>query len=143
MSDSSAIDAALVARLHEDPELAALLPDGVFYDEAPHNSQRFAIVSRVPGSGVDLATFDQRRAVEDYEFLITAVMLTTAGGDIRAAAGRIDALLQDQPLPVDGYAWGATYRLEHVRVTEKDEIDPSIRWLHRGGRYRVQMALVP
>ena len=139
-ADTSAVDAALVALLAADPEFAALVPDGVYVDEAPPNSKRFAIVSRVPGPG-DIATFGAGRAIEDYEFLIKVVMLSSANGDIRAAAARIDQLLEDQPLTIAGYEWMTSYRTEFLRMTEKDAIDPAIRWLHRGGRYRVQLAI--
>lgn len=141
ITDTSAVESALVAVLAGDPTFAALVPHGVYVDEAPPNSTRFAIVSRVPGSLGDAAIFGVGRAFEDYVFLIKAVMLSSANGDIRAAAERIDQLLEDQPLTIEGYEWMTTYRVEHVRATEKDAIDPAMRWHHRGGRYRVQLSL--
>lgn len=142
-SDASNVDAALIAVLNNDAALRALVPDGWYYDVAPPNSRRFGIVSRIPGGlDSDVPVFGAR-AVEDYLYLIKVVMLSTAGGDIKAAAARVGELLEDVPLVVDGYEWSTTYRLEFVRMTELDDADPSIRWLHRGGRYRVQMALAP
>ena len=146
IADSSGVEAALVALLAGDPALTALVPDGVYVDVAPANAQRFIIVSRLSpasqstGFG-DIATFTHGRTAEDYYFLVKAVMLSTAGGDIRAAAFRIDELLEDRPLAPEGFIWSTTYRDEHIRVTEPDSLDPSIRWLHRGGRYRVQLAV--
>jgi hypothetical protein len=146
MVDSSDIDAALVAKLGSDATLLALCPNGVYVDEAPQDSTRFVIVSLV--SEVDEPVFG-KRGFEDALYLIEARMLSTAGGNIKAAAARIDVLLEDQPLvapgspvaPVAGYAWMTTYRESRVRATEIDQINPSIRWLRRGGNYRVLMSV--
>ena len=139
--DSSAIDAAIVARLQSDPTLAALMPEGVYMDIAPPGVQRFVIVSLVIAE--DQAVFSER-AIEDIRYAVKAVMMTTTGtSGIKEAAAQIDALLEDQPLTVAGYEWMASYREERIRYTEIDDIDSTIRWHHRGGRYRVQMARVP
>jgi hypothetical protein len=110
----------------------------VAYDEAPQKSERFVIVSLV--DEVDEGKFGGR-AYEDALFLVKAVMLSTSGGNIQAAAARIDTLLEDQPLTVAGYTWMTTHREARVRITEVDEQDAAIRWQHRGGHYRVQMSL--
>lgn len=140
MADTSDIAAALIAKLGSDTALLALCPNGVYWDEAPHGSTRFVIVSFV--TAVDLGVF-QKRAIEDGLYFIEARMLSTVpGANIKAAAARIDALLEDQPLTVAGYTWMTTHREEPTRMTEIDAVDTSIRWFRRGGRYRVQMALV-
>lgn len=143
--NSSDIDNALVAKLGADSTLLSLCPNGVFWDEAPPGSTRFVIVSLI--DELDEAVFGGR-AFEDALYLVEARMLSTAGGNINAAAARIDVLLDDQPLTigspaaqVTGYQHMATFRESRVRLTEVDEIDPSIRWLRRGGNYRCQMAL--
>jgi len=137
MPDSSAIENALVAKLLNDPTLMGLVT-AVAYDEAPQKSERFVIVSLV--DEVDEGKFGGR-AYEDALFLVKAVMLSTSGGNIQAAAARIDTLLEDQPLTVAGYTWMTTHREARVRITEVDEQDAAIRWQHRGGHYRVQMSL--
>jgi hypothetical protein len=77
-------------------------------------------------------------------YLVEArIMNVPPGGDIKTAAARIDALLENQPLIVPGFAWMAAYRENRERGTEVDEHDPAIRWARRGGRYRVQMAIDP
>jgi len=63
--DSSAIDAAIVAALLADAALSALMPDGVFVDEASPGAQRFVIVSLL--SSLDVATFGGR-AIEDARY---------------------------------------------------------------------------
>jgi len=138
MPDSSAIDAAILAKLVNDATLASLLPDGVWMDEASQGSTRFVIVSLVQ-------EFDQGvfggRAIEDAVYLVKAVEKSASGVNIKAAAARIDVLLEDQSLSATGYTWMSTVREERVRFTEVDEIDPSIRWQHRGGRYRIQFSV--
>jgi hypothetical protein len=136
--DSSNIDNALVTLLGNDPALLALCPNGAYIDEAPPGATRFVIVSLV--EEVDVDVFGQR-AYEDGLYAIEARMLASAGGDIKAAAARIDALLQDQPLTAAGFVWMAMYRETRIRTTEVDDVDPSIRWLRRGGNYRVQMTI--
>jgi hypothetical protein len=136
--DSSDIDAGLIAVLQNDATLKTLVPDGVFMDVAPPNMKRFVIVSLVLAE--DRATF-ARREFEDILYLVKAVMVTSANGNIKAAASRIDALLEDQPFAAAGYGWMTSHREERVRYTEVDSVDATIRWLHRGGRYRVQMAV--
>ena len=138
MPDSSDIDAALVAKLGADATLLALCPNGVYVDEAPPNSTRFVIVSLV-------AEFDepqfQGRSFEDATYLVKAVMLSTAGGNIKSAAARIDTLLEQGTLTVTGYSLMRMHRVERVRATEVDDLDASIRWHHRGGRYQVTVSL--
>jgi hypothetical protein len=142
MPDSSDVDAALVAKLQTDAALAALLPDGVFMDEAGKsivhggNATRFVIVSLVDEH--DTPIFEGR-ASEDALYLVKAVELkpATGSGHIKAAAARIDALLELGTLSVTGYGFMVMRRVARVRITEVDGVDSSIRWLHRGGRYQV------
>jgi len=134
MADSSAIDAALVAKLAADATWMAFVPDGVYMDEAPPGSQRFVIVSLIDESDDQMLG---GRALEDALYLVKAVSLSTAGGDVKSAAARIDVLLEQGSLTVSGYAISCMRREARVRATEVDEIDPSLRWNHRGGQYRV------
>jgi hypothetical protein len=145
--DSSDIDAAIVAKLGADATLLSLCPNGVYVDEAPPNMTRFVIVRLIDET--DQSVFG-RRAFEDALFGVEAWMLSTAGGNIKAAAARIDALLDDQPLTIGsppaqvaGYTQMAMFRESRTRGTDIDEVDPSIRWFIRGGNYRVVMDVNP
>lgn len=144
MADSSDIDAALVAKLAADGTLVALLQSAplatpaVFVDIAPENSTKFVIVSLIEER--DQAQFGSR-AFEDALYLVEARMLSTAGGNIKAAAARIDVLLDGGTLTVSGYSLMRMHREERVRMTERDDLDQSILWQRRGGRYRVSMSL--
>jgi len=138
--DTSAIDAALLETLRNDPTLRGLAPNGVFFDAAPAGSTRFVIVSLVDAADIGQlggpAYEDLLYAVEYRELKQVAVESTA-----RAAAQRIRELLDDQPLTVTGYTWMTTHRERPERFTEVDDLDASIKWNRRGGQYRVQMAV--
>lgn len=134
MPDSSAIDAALVGKLLADATLTATMPDGVFWEEANPGAQRFVIVSLVDQHD------EQRlgsRAFEDALYQVKAVALSSSGGDVKTAAARIDTLLEGGTLTATGYSLMTMHRQARIRITEVDDEDPSIRWQHRGGHYRV------
>jgi hypothetical protein len=138
MADTSDIASALIAKLGSDAELLSLCPNGVYWDEAPPGSTRFVIVAFI--NAIDRGVFG-RRAIEEGIYLVEARMLSTVqGANIKRAAARIDELLEDQPLTVAGYTWSTMHRLEPVRLTEVDEVDPSIRWNRRGGQYFIEMS---
>ncbi len=137
MSDSSDIDNGLVSKLGGDATLLALCPNGAYWDQAPPGATRYVIVSLIDER--DEPMFGSP-AYEDALYLVKAVMLSTAGGDIKAAAARIQALLENSTLTVSGYTTMTIHRESRFRETETDESDSSIRWFHRGGHYRVVMS---
>jgi hypothetical protein len=134
-SDSSDVDNALVAKLGADSALLALMPNGVYLDEAPPGATRFVIVSLIDER--DEQQFGAR-AFEDALYLVEA---RTSGGNVKDAAARIDTLLDNGTLAVAGYKLMLIQREERVRVTEVDDVDRSIRWQRRGGRYRVMTSV--
>ena len=138
MPDSSLIDQALLAHLGSDTTLLALVPNGIYYQEAPEGAKRFVIVSLVDEH--DEGTF-QQRAFEDALYMVEARMASTAGGNIQAAAARIDELLEDVPIAAAGFNHMACFRESRLRMTEVDDAEPSIKWFRRGGMYRIQFSL--
>lgn len=144
--DSSDIDEALSRTLRDDATLAALMPDGVYFDVAGPNAERFVLISLA--DEVDMPIFGGN-GYESALYLVKAVALESTGGNVKAAAARIQDLLEDQPINllagspagVPGYTWMTCHRESRVRQTEVDEQDPNIRWNHRGGRYRVDMSV--
>lgn len=140
MPDSSDIDSALVAKLSGDAQLMALMTDGVFFDQAPQGATKFVLLSIVDEA--DFPIFRQR-GFEDHTYLVKAVELSTSGANVKSAAARIDALLEGGVLVVTGYNVIAMQRIARIRVTEVDDLDSSIRWQHRGGRYEVVATAVP
>jgi Protein of unknown function (DUF3168) len=141
LPDSGEIDNALVEVLSADAALMALVPDGVYFDEAPQGMQAFVIVSMVEGlSRAQMGTATERRAAEDAEYIVKAVLLSGSSADAREAAARIDDLLEDQTIPIDGFTCLSIVRTGRIRDTEVDSVDASIRWQHRGGHYRILAA---
>lgn len=142
MPDSSDLDAALLKRLTDDPQLKTIVPDGVYFDQAPQGKTKFVVVSLV--DEVDAGVFGdpgKRRSTEDTTYAVKAVTLGSSGTEVKAAAARIDLLLEDQPLTaIPGYVCLSIARTGRIRHTEVDSLDQSIRWQHRGGRYRVLAA---
>lgn len=131
--DSSDVDAAICAVLDGDAELSALMPGGVWYDVAARGVSKFVLVSM-------LAHEDQRvfgeRGFEVFTYLVKAVALGTAGADVKAAAARIDVLLEDARLSATGYHWMNCQRIERIRIKEFDDLSGGT-WQHRGGHYEV------
>jgi hypothetical protein len=143
LPDSGEIDNALVNVLSADAELTALVPDGVFFDEAPQGMQNFAIVSVIEGvTRSQMAAATERRAAESVEYIVKAVMLSGSSANARKAAARIDQLLEDQAeaLRITGFTCLSIARTGRIRDTEVDSVDASIRWQHRGGHYRIVAA---
>jgi hypothetical protein len=144
LPDSSAIDSAVIGLLAADATLTGLMPGGVWYQVAPPDSKQFVLVSIA--DSVDRPMFGAR-AWESVLYLVKAVEFsspTVHNTNARAAAARIDTLLDPQPpdppatLTIDGYGLMALQREgRRVRDTETDAIDPTIHWAHRGGHYRV------
>ena len=137
MADPSEVDAAVVAKLVADTGsggLMTLMTDGVFIDVAPNGKTKFVIVS--------LAAHDDEYmfngcAFEQSLYLVKAVDREESGLTVKAAAIRIQTLLHDVALSIQGYTHMLTRRTARLRFTEVDDIDPNIRWQHRGARYEV------
>jgi hypothetical protein len=130
--DSSLVEDTLMAFLRNDAALKKLCPDGVWWDAGDEKAKRFIVVSLVNHS--DGVVFEGR-AFENYLFLVKAVMLSNAGTSVAKAAARIDVLLNNAVIPVDGFGELALGRESRVRATEQDAENSALRWLHRGGRY--------
>jgi hypothetical protein len=137
------IETALIGKLQADAELAGLMPDGVWYGVAPPGAKQFVVVSLIDPT--DDSVFGTR-AIEDNLYLVKAVGLSTltTTAELKAAAYRIDLLLQDQALTVNGYVFGDMHR-DHdeprVRYEEPIPNDPATTWRHGGGNYRVRVSL--
>lgn len=141
MPDSQDIDTALLTKLSSDTTLLSYVPNNVWMDEAPPNSKAFVIVTLQ--DEVDSAIFGGRK-FEDAHYMVIAKVLTTvanAAANVKAAAARIDALLEDSTLTVSGYTTFEISRERRIRDTEVDDVDPAVRWYFHGGIYRVQMTV--
>jgi hypothetical protein len=132
--DASEIEKALIAKLANDAELKALLPDGVFWDLARQGSELFVIVSLSTSRG--LAEFQDRDTMRAFIYTVKGVALGTDGDPIKQAEARIHALLDRGTL--DLTAAGCTLMLmrwvDRVRYTETVAAET---WQHRGARYEI------
>lgn len=136
MGDPSAVDDAVVSTLANDATLAALMPDGVWFDLAPAGLTKFVIVSLA--THADDYVFGGS-AFEKSTYLVKAVDQNVSGATVKTSAARIQTLLQDATLTIAGYHHLLLQRQERVRYVEVDEVNPDLRWQHRGGRYAVMV----
>ena len=133
--------------LGSDTTLLSYMPDGVYWaNEAPPGATRFIEVSV---QAAEHPWVFSHRAYDSLQYLVTAVMRSTAGSKaaIVAAEARIDALLDGQvlgfgvPPRVTGYTYMSMVRERRFPPeSAHDAADPSIHWWRRGGYYRVEMA---
>jgi len=141
LPDSGEIDNAVIDALNADAELRALAPDGVYFGAAPPGRESFVIVSLVEGlSLAQMGATTERRAAEQVQYIVKVVLLNGEDADARKAGARIDAVLEDQTIPIDGYTCLSIVRTDRIRDSEPDAAEPSIVWKHRGGYYRITAA---
>jgi len=131
------ITIALLQVLQQDAALRVILPDGVWFAEAPPGATRFAIVSLV--SAADVPIFGGP-AFKDTVYLVEARALMTTGADVESAFARIATLLTDADLAIADYGAMLTQFEEEIETVEVDDIDPSIRWNRCGGHLHVMVA---
>jgi hypothetical protein len=128
---------ALLQILQQDSALRVLMPDGVWFAEAPPGSTRFVIVSLI--SSFEIPLFGGP-AYKDSVYLVEARALMTSGADVEAAFARITTLLTDTELVIADYGAMLVQFEEELEAVEVDDIDPSIRWNRCGGHLRVMVA---
>ena len=134
MSDSSEVDAAVIAALTNDATLAALMTDGVWRDVAPQSKTKFVVVAQQDHVDRYVQT---TAAYEEFVYLVKAVDANVSGSTVKTAAARIHTVLQDAALTITGYGLMLIERIERVAFTETDPDQQDRRWQHRGGLYRV------
>lgn len=122
--------------LVNDSTLMAITTDGVYFDQAKSRASAFVLISQLVHEDVPL--LGGQRAYERIEYLVKAVILASSGANVKTAAARIDALLENATLTIAGYALMRIQRIERVRYAEVDP-ENDARWQHRGGRYEVMV----
>ena len=136
---ADAIDAGLKARLAGDATLTALVPDGVWMTLAPMHARRFVLLECLDTVPVPVFA---GVGFENCVYRVTAVMQEASSEDADAAAARIELLLNDVPFDAAGYAWMTSYQEKRVPPTLESDPDTAVRWIRRGGEYRIQFARV-
>lgn len=140
MINPNELEKAILTMLGADAELAALLPDGVYWDLAPIGADAFVSVSLSESRGLpEFGDVDTYRA---FTYLVKAVARGTSSSPTAAADARLQALLDGALIPLPAAA-GATMMIarwiDRVRYTETTAAAET--WQHRGGRY--EMTVTP
>lgn len=136
MPDSSAIDYAVFAALRADATLMAMVPDGVFRDEAPQGKTKFIVVATPSSEDVPMLG---GTAFENQTYLVKAVLKEQTVVNADAAAARIKTDLEAMTAAA-GYGGVTAQRTERVAYAEIDPDDADARWQHRGGLYELTVA---
>lgn len=134
------VDAAILAKL-TDPTLAALMPDGVYFDLSPPNARRFVLVTLLFATATH--GFDPQPLYETSIYVIEAYGLSSSGpaAGVNEAADRIYELLHRQPLTIAGASWMQTLRTRRTRPPATvDAQDADLRWQRRGGHYEISVS---
>jgi hypothetical protein len=131
----SAVDTALLALLRADVDLAAILGGAnVYLGDGPDHLTKLVLV--LPGPSHVERMFTGQTAYELLVYSVTANIQAADWVDAFAAAARIDALLDGQPLDVIGYSLMVMKRTEHVApYDERDDVNNV--WQHAGGLYEI------
>jgi len=138
VANVAAVDAAIVAVLAADLELAALAPDGVWLTVAPASRPpRTGFVIVQPQTHEDIDGF-RAPLYETFQYRVTAWRLAKSPAPADAAAYRIHQLLEDTVLTIAGYTHMSTLRVERVGPeVQIDPIDNDLRWQMAGADYEV------
>jgi len=132
MAFTDAVDRALVARLSSDPTLMAMMPDGIYWDISKAGKTRLILIKLMHHDTVDMFG---GCAFENPSYLVKAVEYSLSPTNVQAAAARIDALLNHQPMTIDGYGLMTAQYLTRVKYQEPDTTNADARWQHSGGVY--------
>lgn len=125
-----ALETALYARLSGDATLTSLAPGGVWRGMAPVGTTGVWIIFNQISS-VDAYTLADR-ATTTHNYLIKAIAPGESATPAWDAANRIDTLLTDQSLTVDGVA---AMSVRRERIMTMSEADGGEQYQHAGGYY--------
>lgn len=131
---STAIDAAVVAKLQADATLAGLAPGGIWPDLAPEQASTPYVVVLLE-SHDDADEMPGAQAFERAAYLVTAIDKSSDAAAANAAYNRAHAVLTGSALMVTGYTVMDVRRAGRQRSAERD--GPVI-WRFVGGRYVVE-----
>lgn len=115
----------------------AFAVDGVWFDWPRKSAEKFVVISLLNEN--DEQMFGGR-AYEDGLYLVKAVAHETTAVNVKAAAARIDVLLDGGTLTVAGYTLMRMQRVARVHIVEPDTENLDNRWQHAGGHYALQVS---
>jgi hypothetical protein len=129
------VDRAVLAKLEGDAALTALLPGGVYWDQAPEGTTAFVIVSLSTSRG--LPELNDAETFREFVYLVKAVARGAAATPTADADARIEALLDHGTLDLTA-AGGDLMVMRWVdRVRYTETTGAAETWQHRGARYQV------
>lgn len=139
MSDAGLVDAAVMELLANDAALAALCPDGVYWDVRPPGlpaPTAFVIVSHFTHTetpGLAGSTLYERAV-----YWVVARILSTSTAEARQAAARIHELLHGTILDLTAAGYTAMHcaRLDRRHDTDVDPVN-KVTWQYHGGQYEL------
>lgn len=132
MSDSSAVDIAVVGYLNADATLLTVAPGRAWMDEVPQAAVDPHVLVAVE-SDPDVQHF-RGTAYEVHWYAIEALDRSSTTAGVRAAYARIHALMQDAAFAITGYTLLKCVRRQRYR-SAIDDGDQVVRQL--GGIYEV------
>lgn len=134
MSEIFTAESWLYSKLHGDSTLLALVPGGVYTWPVPANVAGAFVLYQLQ-SGVDIRGVGPARIGVNGLWLVRAVAETNSfGGNLLAAADRIDVLLQAASGTVTAGVIWACVREEPFQLVE---LADGRQWRHLGGSYRL------
>jgi hypothetical protein len=139
MPDAGLVDAAVMEVLANDAALAALCPDGVYWDIRPPGLP-------APTAFVIVSHFDHRAApglndvtlYENAVYWVVARIMSTSKVAARQAAARIDELLHGTILDLTAAGYVAMHcaRIDRRADTDVDLVN-KVTWQYHGGQYEL------
>jgi hypothetical protein len=125
-------EAAIYTRLTADATLMALTGDRTAYCErAPQEASTPLVVFQLV-SGLDIWSFGD--SIENHIWLVKAIDRGRSAGNAGTIAARINTVLNDAELTIDGYASLFLRRVSKVSYPENDGAET---YWHRGAQYRL------
>ncbi len=134
MSEIWTAESWLYSKLHGDATLLALVPGGVYTWPVPANIGGAFVLYQMQAAN-DIRGVGPARIGVNGLWLVRAVAETNSfGGNLLAAADRIDVLLQAASGTVTaGVIWACVREAPFQLVETKD----GRQWRHLGGQYRI------
>lgn len=136
---ANAIDAAIYSKLTASAALTSLTSGGtanpgVYQWLAPENADPPYVIYNVQSPSVPRRTMGTAVAFEDTVYLVKAVTQEPSAKLAGSILARIDEALNDQPLTIGGYTH---LYLRRESGVEFPEVSDGLRYMHRGGLYRL------
>ena len=135
MIDATEVERAVIGKLAGDAALAALLPDGVYWDLARQGATAFAIVSL--SSSRREGELREGESFRTFVYIVKAVALGADADPIAAAETRMHALLHAGTLDLPAAAGCALMTMQWIDRIRYTETIAAETWQHRGARYEV------